>query len=208
MEEVEGMTEDRILQVTLELMQDKGFRAVTIRDIAQASGVSEMTVFRHFKTKKGVLEAAVSRYSFMPSFTEIFDKKILHELETDLSLIAATYLNLMKKNRPIFLIAIQERSMMPELANIISKNTTELRELLTEYFVTMQAKNKMITTDANLQTVTFMATLFGYFSSVALWGDLFIQETQEGLVKTMITTFCNGVKMEAAANEEIECRKS
>ena len=32
-------------------MQKYGFKSVTIKDIALHSGVSEMTVYRHFKTK-------------------------------------------------------------------------------------------------------------------------------------------------------------
>nr|MDH3162795.1 TetR/AcrR family transcriptional regulator [Bacillus licheniformis] len=40
----------------LDLMQKYGFKSVTIKDIALHSGVSEMTVYRHFKTKLGLLE--------------------------------------------------------------------------------------------------------------------------------------------------------
>ncbi|UUZ83734.1 TetR/AcrR family transcriptional regulator [Paenibacillus sp. P26] len=50
-------TADRILRATLQLMQERGFKSVTVKDIAQASEVSEMTVFRHFESKRGVLEA-------------------------------------------------------------------------------------------------------------------------------------------------------
>ena len=49
--------------------------------------------------------------------------------------------------------------------------------------------------DVNIQTVTFMITLFAYFSSVELWGDLFVHETRDEFVKAMISTFCNGVKI-------------
>ena len=201
MKDIDGMTTDRILKATLELMKDKSFRVVTIRDIAQASSVSEMTVFRHFRTKRGVLEAAISKYSFVPFFKEIFEKQIVHDLENDLYLIATTYLNQMQNNKSIFLIAIQERSTMPELTSIISNNTGQFRDLLTDYFATMQSKNKMMKVDANALTITFMATLFGYFSSIAFWGELFIRETSEEFVKTMVAMFCNGLKKEAEMYE-------
>lgn len=202
MNEIDGMTTNRILLAALKLMQDKSFRSVTIRDIAQAANVSEMTVFRHFKTKRGVLEAAINKYSFVPSFKEIFEKQIVHELENDLHLIATTYLDQMQRNMPIFLIAIQERTTMPELSSVISNNTRQLRELQADYFVTMQNENKMMKVDANALTITFMATLFGYFSSTAFWGELFIRESREEFVETMVATFCHGLKKEAERYEQ------
>ncbi len=45
-------TSDRILQSALQLMKEKGFQPVTIKEIADAANVSEMTIFRHFETKK------------------------------------------------------------------------------------------------------------------------------------------------------------
>jgi TetR/AcrR family transcriptional regulator, mexJK operon transcriptional repressor len=63
-----------------------------------------MTVFRQFGTKKGVLEAAIRKYSYVPSFKKIFDKELVYKLERDLYLIATSYLNLMESNMPIFLI--------------------------------------------------------------------------------------------------------
>jgi AcrR family transcriptional regulator len=48
-------THARIQQVALELFEASGFEAVTVAQIAQRAGVSEMTLFRHFDTKHGVL---------------------------------------------------------------------------------------------------------------------------------------------------------
>jgi hypothetical protein len=53
----------------------------------------------------------------------------------------------------------------------------------------------MIESDANGQTIAFMATLFGYFSSIALWGVQVISETREEFVRTTVTTFCDGGKI-------------
>lgn len=44
-------TSDKILQAALALMQDKGFQAVSVKEIAQHAEVSEMTVFAILKRK-------------------------------------------------------------------------------------------------------------------------------------------------------------
>ncbi|AJY73515.1 TetR/AcrR family transcriptional regulator [Paenibacillus beijingensis] len=194
MEEAAAGTADRILLAALRLMQEKGFKSVTIKDIAQASQVSEMTVFRHFETKKGVLEAAVTKYSYIPSFKKLFDERIVWDLEQDLGLIAESYLDSMDHNQSIFLIAVQERTTMPELAGFISENTMQLKQLIAAYFIAMQDKKKMVHSDANVQAMTFLTTLYGYFSSTALWGTQFIRESKEQFIQQFIAAFCNGLK--------------
>lgn len=195
MKEIEVGTAERIIRSALQLMQDKGFKSVTIKDIAQTSEVSEMTVFRHFGTKKGVLEAAIKKYSYLPCFKNAFVENIVWDLEQDLYLIAQLYLDLMDKNQSIFLIAVQERTTMPELAGIISENTNQLKEYLANYFFTMQDKNKMVKTNAATEAMTFLTLLYGYFSSKALWKNQFISESKEEFLRNSVAAFCKGIML-------------
>ncbi|MGG3573960.1 TetR/AcrR family transcriptional regulator [Bacillus gobiensis] len=194
MKAIEAGTAERIIQAALQLMQNKGFKAVTIKEIAQASQVSEMTVFRHFGTKKGVFEAAVKKYSYLPDFKNAFDEKILWDIEKDLYMIAQMYIELMIKNQPIFLIAVQERTTMPELADFVSKQTDRLKEYLTNYFLVMQDKKKMIKTNTETQAMVFLTMLYGFFSSKALWKDQFIKESKEEFLQHSVAAFSNGLK--------------
>lgn len=189
-------TADRILQSALQLMKDKGFKSVTIKDIAVASNVSEMTVYRHFETKRRVLEEAIKKNShhFGFKFKEIFDKKIVWELEQDLQLIAKSYLDLMENNQSICLIAVQERLTMPELVGIISENTERLQNFLSVYFKEMQEKKKMAEVDVHAKASAFFTMLFGFFLSTALWGDEFIKESKDNFISNSVHTFCNGIK--------------
>jgi|SRR5690625_167341 len=187
-------TADRILQSALELMEDKGFNSVTIKEIAEASNVSEMTVFRHFETKKGVLEAAIKKNTVIPSFGKNFEGSIVWDLDQDLLLIAKLYLDLMESNKSICLIAVQERFTMPELVRLISHNTEHLKILITEYFNEMQAKRKIIKLDSYVQASTFLAMLFSFFISTALWGTKFINISKDDFITNSVYTFCNGIK--------------
>ncbi|GAB2575303.1 TetR/AcrR family transcriptional regulator [Gracilibacillus alcaliphilus] len=194
MHEQKISTADRILQAALQLMKDKGFNLVTIKEIADAANVSEMTVFRHFETKKGVLEAAIEKNKVVPSFKHTFTKHITWELEQDLSLIAHAYLDVMEGNESICLIAIQERFTLPELADLISDHTEQLKVAITEYFDQMQAKGKMMTLDSYTQASMFLAMLFSFFMSTALWEKRFINMAKEEFIANSVRTFCHGIK--------------
>ncbi|MFC5588976.1 TetR/AcrR family transcriptional regulator [Sporosarcina soli] len=187
-------TSDKILQAALTLMQDKGYQSVTIKEIAQHADVSEMTVFRHFKTKMGVFESAVEKFSYIPRFEKIFAEYIVWDLETDLTLIAKSYFELMNKNKSIFLIAIQERSDFPELNQAIAKNTMKLKELIIAYFTSMQERNRMKETNVEAQAIIFLTTLYGYFSSTSLWKDHFLHEWEESFLSNTIHLFCEALE--------------
>ena len=56
----------KIIQATIELVKEKGYTAATTKEIAIRAGVNEVTIFRNFKSKKGVIEAAVAEFSYVP----------------------------------------------------------------------------------------------------------------------------------------------
>ncbi len=45
-------TRERILQAAAELFAEKGYARATTRSIAEAAKVNEVTIFRHFGSKK------------------------------------------------------------------------------------------------------------------------------------------------------------
>jgi AcrR family transcriptional regulator len=51
---------DKLIDVTLKLLREHG-RAVTTRQIAEAAGVAEGTIFRVYETKEELIDAAIAR---------------------------------------------------------------------------------------------------------------------------------------------------
>ena len=47
----------RILDTAFELFASRGFDDVTVTDVAESAGVARATVFNHFDSKKGLIEA-------------------------------------------------------------------------------------------------------------------------------------------------------
>jgi AcrR family transcriptional regulator len=191
-------TTNRILQAALLLMKDKGFKAVSIKEIAHKAEVSEMTIFRHFATKKQLLEAVIEAHSIIPSFQKVIEEQMKWDLESDLSLIANTYLKQMEANRAIFLIAIQERTTMPEISTTVSKYPKQLMNYLSDYFQIMNAKQKTAIADPELQAKSFLTFLFGYFTSLTFLGDQFNDEKRETFLAHCVHTYCHGINQEKA----------
>jgi AcrR family transcriptional regulator len=52
----------RILERASRLFYERGFGATSIRDIAEAVGISSSTMYHHFRDKQDVLHAVVSRF--------------------------------------------------------------------------------------------------------------------------------------------------
>ena len=78
-------TRDRLLQSGLELMAKKGYRGAVTREIALAAGVTEMTLYRHFRSKDELFAAAIvmSAEQFMPIIPEASG-----DIENDLLLLS------------------------------------------------------------------------------------------------------------------------
>ena len=57
---------ERLLAAGLRLISKEGYHGATTRRIAEAAGVSELTLFRHFRTKGGLFEEVLRQRSFLP----------------------------------------------------------------------------------------------------------------------------------------------
>jgi AcrR family transcriptional regulator len=56
-------TRDRLLDATIQLVREVGYAQTTTRAIAQAAGVAEGTLYRHYPDKAGLFAAAIGRQS-------------------------------------------------------------------------------------------------------------------------------------------------
>ena len=59
-------TSERIIEAFIELFRDFGYKGATTRAVAERAGVNEVTIFRHFGNKKGIMDAALESVSYSP----------------------------------------------------------------------------------------------------------------------------------------------
>lgn len=69
----EAITEARrtqILDAAVHVFAEKGFHKATIRDVAQAAGVADGTIYNYFKNKQDLLVAMIARLGDLAHFAE------------------------------------------------------------------------------------------------------------------------------------------
>ncbi|MEI3607523.1 TetR/AcrR family transcriptional regulator [Pseudogracilibacillus sp. SE30717A] len=156
-------TKDRIIRAAIELVDEKGYKGATTRAIAERAEVNEVTLFRHFGNKKGILDAAIQKYSFFDEITETMRKGITWNLEKDLKMLSEKYQEIVASKRNIILISLREEGRFPELDEAIQKLPTTYRNIIKDYFITMIEQKKMKKIDPEVAANNFIYFNFGYF---------------------------------------------
>jgi TetR/AcrR family transcriptional repressor of mexJK operon len=187
------ITADRIILAASELFEEKGFHPVSMKNIASRANVSEMTVFRHFSSKKQVLEAVIKKMSYVPSLQEVFDGKICFHLESDLLLISETYQKIMTDNQLAFLITLREEKTIPEVSEFIRQGPPQFKSFLKNYFCLMRDKKQIVESDIESLALTFMAINFGYFF-FKVCGHEMVSISDTKYLETAIHLFAKGIK--------------
>ncbi|MDD4844637.1 MAG: TetR/AcrR family transcriptional regulator [Anaerotignum sp.] len=181
-----------ILNAGLELFSEKGYKAVTTKEIAEAARVNEVTVFRHFGNKKAVLEGVFEEFVFKVVIEEVFGKALDYNLEKDLTYIAKKYSEYMEKNKKILMIAFKN---LPEYmeADLI-KFPRRFKEVLITYFLKMQQLGKVKDENPELLALNFILFCFGLFSGHLLSEGRLTNLGKDECIEFMIPLFVEGYK--------------
>jgi TetR/AcrR family transcriptional regulator, mexJK operon transcriptional repressor len=154
---------DRLLLAAINLISERGYNGVTTQEIAAAADLSEKTLFRQFGSKQKLLESALDRYHYGEEMRKLFKEKLVWELEEDLLTVCRTYHEIMNRNRKIIQISIKDEVQLPGFKERTQQHPLQLLEFLTNYFITMTEKGKMIRTDPKMQAFAFMMAQYGAF---------------------------------------------
>ncbi|SES37057.1 TetR/AcrR family transcriptional regulator [Salisediminibacterium halotolerans] len=190
-------TEERIMLTAIDLMERKGFKAVTTKEIAHASGFSEMTVFRNFGTKQNILERAFETYSNHIDIEHEIKNKVEYNLSADLKKVAQVFQNYHADNRKMFLIGFQERNTNPNLIYTMAENPRELKRFLIDYFEEMKKLGRVRKSiDSHAQAMNFLWMNLGHFFSGHIAGQNVAEKTVEldDFIENAVEVFSYGLR--------------
>ena len=77
-------TKDKILISTLKLIDNKPFPQVSTKEIAELTGISEGTIFRHYKTKEILLQKLCEEFLNLTTSLDLSELKSEKEFKTKL----------------------------------------------------------------------------------------------------------------------------
>lgn len=194
-----GKTEDIILDKAIGLMERRGFKAVTTKEIAADSGFSEMTLFRHFGTKQKLLERAIDTHIPLMDLQSVLYSHVTYDLETDLKLVSKIYHNYYGNNCRMVLLSFQERHTNPLIGEKISENTKQIKVFLTSYFEEMQRRGKMADIDLEMQACNFLWLNLGYFMSLQTGEKNNARASLNTFIEESVGLFARGLAVENSA---------
>ncbi|WP_153723440.1 TetR/AcrR family transcriptional regulator [Sporosarcina cascadiensis] len=186
-------TSERILDAAVQLISEKGYAAATTRSIAQLAEVNEVTVFRHFGSKRGILRAIIDKFSYGPVFENVIQFDVQYELEKDLLHFSKKYFQTMLPIKDLVLIAFKEAGAFPEFDEELGSVPRALKEQLISYFAEMKNRGKTIDLNEEEIALSFIALNFGHFISHIRLGKTVTSLDIQSLLQTSVSIFSRGL---------------
>lgn len=161
-------TPDRILDAAIGLMNTKGYNPVTVREIAKAVGLSEMTVFRHFPSKYAMLMAAMRRTPYTEMIEEVFTAHVCWDLERDLRYFMRRYMDIAERRLDILRIYFSAIGQLDEHSTELVSDVTSFREHLRAYFEEMGRRGHIRGLDSLYVSSLFWNLIFGFVMTLVI----------------------------------------
>jgi AcrR family transcriptional regulator len=107
---------EQLLAVTLDLFAEKGVHGTSIRDIAQAAGITEGLIYHYFPSKSALLQAVIERYDFLEEIMRLGAQVEDVPVREALVQLCSRFLELLTRNRKYVTMIHTESMRDPEVA--------------------------------------------------------------------------------------------
>lgn len=185
-------THQRIFTAASQLFAEKGYAETTTRAIAEAAGINEVTLFRHFGSKENLVKTIMEQHGGAAIASDL-QARLSGDYEKDLALIGNAIMKVMTERSDAMRMAICEAGNFPELQQVVAENPRQLRHMLARYFKDQMSKGILTQGHPEVLAQAFLGMFFSY---VVLKGflldDLQPQVSREEIVETFVELFVKG----------------
>jgi len=127
---------EAILQAALALFAEKGFHAVSTKEIAVACGVAEGLLFYYFGDKKNLLYSIVRRFAFAETIRSELGKLDAMDPESAFVALGCSYLAFLRDNRGFLQLIwsselIADEALSAEIQSVLSEVVEAIGNVLT-----------------------------------------------------------------------------
>jgi AcrR family transcriptional regulator len=106
------------LNAASELFAHKGFKGSTTRDIALSAGVTEITLYRHFKSKEDIFFEIIKNMSLLSIADELTKLDARMDIRNKLEHVGLKFIELFKKRSNEFRIMLSETITRPDMSKM------------------------------------------------------------------------------------------
>jgi AcrR family transcriptional regulator len=172
----------QILDISLSVFASNGFKGTSIKDIAEAAGISQGLMYHYFPSKESLLEATVEQHSFLPQLRRMLKdakKRPTNEVFKD---IAIGFLELLDSKADLIKIFIQEIGSNQAVKNTWANLCREGVSLLQEYIESQVSIGELRRHNTEVTARSLFSTLFMHhftrdvFQSSRLKREEFVNE--------------------------------
>lgn len=187
-------TEYKIIYATIKLLDNYGLNGTTTRKIASEAGVSEVTIFRKFKTKKNLLNVAKNFYydNFLKKVDEIFEFDDNTDLREYLINVWKKSVALTDDDLNIMKIAIEELREIPFEDKVLPKFANKILYKLTQFFKLQMKKGKIREINPNVGALNILGIIL---EGIIIW-KIYLKEPQgnvDSYLDDFLDIFFNGI---------------
>ncbi|BAZ26544.1 TetR family transcriptional regulator [Kalymmatonema gypsitolerans NIES-4073] len=190
----EAQTRTRILDAARRLFASQGFDGTTTRDLAQAAGVAEGTLFRHFSNKKAIL-VEVATQGWVEILTDLLTE--LSEMGSYKAVAQVMRRRMWNfhKNADLMRVCFMEAQFHPDLRDRIQSDViVKMTNVAEAFFQTAMDKGIYRQMDAALVAKVFlgMFAVAGFSNNTIMEPDASPQQMQ-AMAEGLADIFLNGV---------------
>ena len=154
-------TEEKILNAATKLFKEKGYVNTTTIMIAQEAKVSEMSVFRYFKTKENLFKMVVEKIT-EESGISFFGQQMTGCIKEDLAILAFHTLQYFAMENKMIRMMLFESLHHSFLASMILEAPKKNILYLSQYLETQTKNGQIHCSQPEKMAELFFNTLLGY----------------------------------------------
>lgn len=154
---------EQLLDVALQLFSEKGVRGSTIRDIAQAAGVTEGLIYRYFPSKVALVQAVLESFGPKHPFVELVESLEGLPLRQAYTQLAHGHLEMLNRDRRFITWSFHESQSDPEVALVIGTFIAEAMRAGTKFVQRRIDAGELRPHDPLVSLRLLQGSLFTYF---------------------------------------------
>jgi AcrR family transcriptional regulator len=190
-----------LLEAALRVFNRKGYDASRTREIASEAGVSEATLFKHFPTKRHILNALMQPFLvtvvkpvMLASVKALVQAHKGGSLGDVLREIMRDRIALFRARAPLITTFIFEAFRHPDLLDVVRTQVIpEIMELIDTVLVSARERGEVGDIDRLLFARSFMSLLVGHVALSGLFPTELGGDSDESAVEGMVDLFLHGV---------------
>ena len=185
---------EKIIDASLKLFLNKGFKGTTTKMIAREAGVNEVTIFRCFGTKEAIFNEIIkSRRQELDQFVEAFKKTVKYDPMIDLQNIAKLYFDRLTEHINLVMVHLNDFESNQAINEMMLELPVRLKSFLIEYFDEIGKRGVMLKSDAEFAAIAFMSTNIGFCLLQHKFGKILTQMTGYDFIDKSMKAFTDSL---------------